>query len=249
MKMKNECDKIRNLILISEYDRDYSENERLILNHIGKCGECKALYEKVKQADLVINIMKKPPENFECEEDIVKGVFRSLENRSRSGRMDLIDFITGFVAGRKVRISLGFVLALIAAAFLFQNYNDASKISALEKKFDSRWTGNINAASVLREESDLLGSLYKIYKFINGETDYLDINKSWILLRRDRFIPLLKTLGRLEENELKNILESNPSLPLDKDRVFNYRINRDEIELLKNYLQLLEDELSGRGIK
>lgn len=249
MKMKNECDRIRNLILVSEYNPGNSENESLILNHINKCGECKTLYGKVKQADRIIKIMKKSPVNFENQEEIVEGIFRNLENKTPYGRMKLIDLITGFVERRKARVSFALLLFLIVTVFLFQNYTDASKISDLEKRFGSRWAESTNTASVLSEEADLLGAVHRIYKFINGETDYLDINKSWVLLRKDRFVPLLKTLGQFEENELKKIIDLNSRLSIDKDTAFNSRIGRDEIEYFKNYLQLLEDELSRRGKK
>lgn len=249
MKMKNECDEIRSRILISEINPEDSEDKRLILTHIENCGGCKTLFEKVKQADRIINIMKKSPDNFENEEDIVMDVIGSLKNHSPSGRVSIIDLINGFILGRKARVSFALALFFIVAVFIFQNYSDASKISDLEKRFGSRWTESNNTASVLSEEADLLGAFRRIYKFISGETDYLDINKSWVLLRKDRIIPLLKTLGQFEENELKKIIELNSRLPVDKETAFNSRIGRDEIEFLKNYLQLLEDELSRRGKK
>lgn len=226
--MKIDCEQAKIFLLTVRIDEIYSEENKPLMEHINYCAQCKKIFIAVVNSDRLIQKLKKPASFVLEEEFITSSIIKRIE-ADKVQRKGFVAQIMNYFSLGLARTVIVSILLMIIISFGYLNYQDAGKISELEKNFSGNWDKQMSSAA-LSKEVEILNYVYNLYRFIAGSEAYLEVNKNWLLLKKEDIIGLLSDYNKLDEKTKKRLFELKTKLLTNIEKDFSLR---DKIELQK----------------
>lgn len=234
--MKIDCNQIKDLILTSKIDEVSSDENKVIFEHINLCNECKNFLLGAKKAEKLIAKLKKTAAFVQDEEFITSSIIERIKSENKI-EQNFLNHVLDYFSTSKVKAVLASILLVITVSFTYFNYLDAEKISNLEKRFSGNWNRQMNCAAMLSKEVELLNYVYNAYRLINGTQSFFEVNKSWVILKREDIRQLLTDYSNLDEDSIKRLLELKANLLNGMESDLKISLS-DKIELQKTIRNL-----------
>ena len=247
--MKSQCKNIQRILISERFDLYDSEEQKLIEHHLENCADCKAILEKVKKADGVIDRIKKPILSFSNEEDLTNSIMAQIRKEKYQTNINPFDSLMDFLSNQSVRFALGFVLILVTLSFISMEYTDTKQIVSLEQKMGDRWNQKLIYSGVIQQEEDLLKFFYDTYKLINGKSSYLEISKELVLIKKEDLRAFFNDYNKLDDATKIRLNEMRIQFLKDTSSVLLPGIVDYEKQSLRKEVERLTEELERRTNK
>jgi hypothetical protein len=201
------CKEVQNILYEKKPEELTAKEKKRFLDHIEKCNDCKLLVEKNKTADNILDIIIEYKPALAEPELMLQNITQSIEllERQKQNKTGIFDRILGYVENPKLRFSLAAFLFLILAGYFIQEFSAVSNIVELEKRFNRLSSQNFQRSQIIPQDFGAFGLIYKLYKFVNNDSDYVEISKNVVLIKKDQLQALFASYENLDEAQKQKI--------------------------------------------
>lgn len=237
------CEELKNIFYEKRIDEIPPQENELIRQHISSCSECRLFVEKHEKAESILaQISLFTPVPADEELLTAKIMNRVARDVNKSHELNgWFDKLITFVELPKIKYALNAVLILITVAYFSEEYDAVKKISSLENRFNNISSHQLYEAHTISQSLGAVGLMYKVYKFVNNESEYVDVSDNWLLIKKEKLSELLSDYDKLDDSQKQSLLE------LKKELLGNKEIKTEsELKLDKQKIEKTIESLNSK---
>jgi Zn-finger protein len=246
------CKEAQNTLYEKKPEELTAEEKKRILEHIDKCSDCKLIAEKNKAVDKILNTIVSFKPAITNPDLILENIKQKIEllEREKQNKAGIVNNIISYVESPRIRFSLAAFLFLILSGYFIQEFSAVSNIIGLEKKFNRISAQNYQRSQFISQDFGAFGLIYKLYKFVNNDSDFVEISKNVVLIKKDQLKALFACYENLDEaqkqriNALKKELFGSQSI-ISNPGVFSGQ----NITIDKSKYETAVKKLKAEGVK
>jgi len=221
-----------------------SERESF-LKHLADCQECAAAFQKISEADRILDRLKEATPRLQNEqaltESIISAILSGMNSPSEIQAQTFLDRLIDIFNIKIIRFACAVVILLCGMTYVVMEYNDTKTIVSLEQGLGTK--NAVNRAYIFQQEVNILNFLNKLYDLSKGTTSSVELTNTLIIMKKSDLHTLLKGYETLDEASRKQLDEIWSKYKEEKPSVLSNQNNQEEIAALRNEIERLKREL------
>jgi hypothetical protein len=245
------CKEVKNILFDKSCEELTGNENELLLKHIEECDDCKSIAEKMKISDNILKRIQSFEPGINDPDLLSKNIIKQIEllEKQKQVKPGLIDKIILYVEKPKTRFSLAVLLLLILSSYFVQEFSAVNNILDLEKRLNKVSSQNFYHSQLIPTNFGALGVVYKLYKFLNNDSDYFEVSNNVLLIRKDKLVELLGDYDRLDDVQKQKVNSLKKELFGNKDiDTHPGLLSKEEIKIDKQKFEKALRQIKAEGV-
>jgi hypothetical protein len=238
------CKKIQN-ILFSVKTEELDPGERVLLEkHLAGCENCRAVFETISRADRMLSKVKATVPRIRNEHALTESILTSLLKEGNTEKPSmvtiLLDRLSDIFYKRTVRFACSALILFCGLTYVVMEYQDMKAIVNLEQQMGRRV--DFNQANLMLPGNYVLRFLSDYYKLLNGNSSYVEITNSLVLMKKKDVLTLMNDYRKLDTSTRRQLDELQDEFLKERSLEFGSSAHREEMNALQSEIERLKIE-------